>query len=36
MVLNERRASGANRMMEVAVVEVIKMVDVFDDRMAAV
>ena len=36
MVLNERRASGANRMMEVAVVEVIDMVDVFDDGMAAV
>jgi hypothetical protein len=36
MVLNERRAGGANRMMEVAVVEVIDMVDVFDDGMAAV
>lgn len=35
MVLNKRRGSRANRTMEVAVVEVIDMVDVFDGGVAA-
>jgi hypothetical protein len=36
MVLNKRRASGANRIMEAPVVEVIEMLDVFNGGMATV